>query len=250
MGILKKMVIVTLIAILFTACNDDEGHSLDTYYVEMATVINPNLNSTFFLQLDDNSLLWTVASNYYNYRPKDGQRIISNYTILWDKTATGKYDYDIKLNSAYNVLTKGIFNITTNTQDSIGNDSVYIDQMWIGSDYLNVEFLYPGYNKTHFISLVKDNSKLYSDGKLHLEFRHNANGDAPIYNKSGIVSFNLKAIKDTLSTNDINLAIHVNIPNQAADKVYLLKYTKNINLTQYKMPKFKVTEESSQNKIE
>lgn len=250
MRMFKTFFVVLFTIIFFSACNDDEGYSLDKFYVEMATVVNPNLNTAFFLQLDDNVLLWTAASNYYNYIPKDGQRIIANYTLLWDKTETGKYDFDVKLNSAYNVLTKGIFDVTPNTNDSIGNDSIVIDQMWIGSDYLNVEFIYPGYSKVHYINLVNDASKFYNDGKLHLEFRHNANGDSPIYSKKGIVSFNLKAIKDTLTSNERELAIHVNIPNQTTDKVYSLKYTLNKNLQQYQTTKPRNVEDGIQNKIE
>lgn len=220
--------------LVFVSCHDDENNnSLNDFHISIATVENPNLSSNFLFRLDDNSLMFASSTNIPFYIPKDGQRIIANYSII-SKMATGSiFDYSVKLNDAYPVLTKSIFPITTATQDSIGNDSVLIDEMWIGSDYLNVKFIYPGFNKIHFINLVSDSSKVYTDGKIHLEFRHNANGDVPTYYKSGIVSFSLKSLKSKATDGKLNLIIHVNIPSQAADKTYPLTYTIGSYLVQY-----------------
>jgi hypothetical protein len=115
----------------------------------------------------------------------------------------------VRVNDVYEVLTKGIFNITPATQDSIGNDKISIGDIWVGGDYLNVEFVYPGYNRTHFINLVSDASKTYTDGKVHLEFRHNDNGDAPTYNQWGMASFNIRSLRQTPG-NKVELVIHTN----------------------------------------
>lgn len=222
-----KIFLLSLFVPFFVGCDldDDDGYIINNYYTDIATVQNPDSLSAFFFRLDNDKLMWTVASNFYNYRPKDGQRIIANYSILFDKRATGLYDYDVKLNNVYTVLTKGIFQITPATQDSIGNDSISISDIWIGSDYLNVEFVYPGYNKTHYINLVSDNLKAYTDGKTHLEFRHNANGDTPTYMRKGIVSFNLKSLQTSAVVDKtISLVIHVNVPDQVAEKTYSLTY--------------------------
>ena len=213
-------------ALLLTACFNDDGYSLDKYWIDIATVDNPQERSEFFLRLDDSTLLWTAASNFNNYRPKDGQRVIANYTVLSDKRATGMYDYDVKLNDVYTVLTKGIFQITPEKQDSIGHDSIYVTEMWIGSKFLNVEFYYYGYSKTHFINLVSDSLKTYDDDKVHLEFRHNANNDAPVYKRWGIVSFDISTLQ-TNAADSVNLVIHVNKPNQVEDQLFELTYRYN-----------------------
>ncbi len=178
------------------------------------------------MNLDNNKRLWTAASELKYYRPKDGQRVIANYTLLSDKPVGASYNHDIKLNDVYEVLTKGIFKITPATQDSIGNDYVYIRDMWIGSDYLNVRFDYPGGNKVHYINLVSDSLKTYTDGKIHLEFRHNANDDYPHFNLSGIVSFNLKSLQ-VADKNEVKIVVHArefNMPESSSTYNLTYKY--------------------------
>ncbi len=238
MKTVTKFFLLFLLITLFTGCNDDNNY-YEKYWVNIATVQNPDSVSTFFFRLDNNDLMWTEQTNFRDYRPKDGQRIIANYTILSDKRATGLYDYDVKLNDVYPVLTKGIFQITPATQDSIGNDSIYISDMWIGSDYLNVEFQYEGYNQTHYINLVSDTSKVYTDGKIHLEFRHNANNDAPYYYRNGIVSFNLKSLQADSTSGALDLVISVNVPNKAADETYELTYKYGDSTPTYRSVQFK-----------
>jgi len=225
MKTLKQVLMVTLMGGLLASCSDfeDDGYSLDKFWVDIATVENPDSNNVFFLELDDSTLMWTAASAFHNYTPKDGQRVIANYTILADKRPTGLYDYDVRLNDVYEVLTKPIFNITPATQDSIGNDSVEVTDTWIGSKYLNVEFAFYGNDKMHFINLVKDNSKSYNDGKVHLGFRHNSRGDAERYRRYGIVSFDISSLIDP-ARESVPLVIHVNKPNQAAEQLIELTF--------------------------
>jgi hypothetical protein len=210
---------------LFMACDDNyDYYQHDHYRVDMGTVINPNFNSRFSFLLDNNRLIQVTETNVPSFIPKDGQRIIANYTILSETKADSTVTRNVKLNNAYTVLTKGIFNITPATQDSIGHDSIYIRDMWIGSDYLNVEFAYWGNNKTHYINLVSDASKVYTDGKTHLEFRHNGNGDTPTYYLRGIVSFRLKSLQPQATANSLDLVIHVKEPYHSVEKMYAITY--------------------------
>lgn len=210
MKLIKKLAFIMLFALLLVSCKDD-GYSLDYYWIDIATVENPTQRSAFFFRLDDNTLMFTAASNLLDYyRPIDGQRIVANYTILNDKPAGSSYDHDVKLNNVYNVLTKEIYDITPETEDSIGNAPIMISDMWIGGDYLNIQFRYFGLNKIHFVNLISDASKTYDDGKIHLEFRHNAYNDMQSYLKRGIVSFNLKSLQeDTEGVDRLELVIHV-----------------------------------------
>ena len=200
------------------------GYPYNNYRIDIATVKNPGSTSNFSFVLDNNQIMQITQTSVPTFNPVDGQRIIANYTILTQTKVDSVYNRTVILNNAVNVLTKGIFKITPAKQDSIGHDSIAIRDLWIGNDFLNIEFAYLGNNKTHFINLVSDALKTYTDGKTHLEFRHNGNGDAPTYYLKGIVSFNLKSLQTGVSGNVLNLAIHVKVPNQTSEKVYNIPY--------------------------
>ena len=222
----SKYLLIILLLPLLVACKDffDDifNDKTTVYHVDIATVKNPTLSSKFFFVLDNNQIMQITQTNLPSFVPKDGQRIIANYSIL---SKTDSTNVPVKLFDASSVLTKGIFQITPATQDSIGHDSIYLRDMWIGNDFLNIEFSYWGYGRTHYINLVSDVSKVYTDGKTHLEFRHNGNGDTPTYLLRGIVSFNLKSLQTGVTGNSLDLVIHVNVPYQATEQMYNLTYT-------------------------
>ena len=207
---MKKLLFIVLLFPFLIACNDDDlNDNQKEQLLDIATVDNPDQKTDFYFLTDKKERMWVKSSALAYYRPKDGQRIVVNYSILADAPQSSTYKYTVRVNDVYEVLTKGIFNITPATQDSIGNDKISIGDIWVGGDYLNVEFVYPGYNRTHFINLVSDASKTYTDGKVHLEFRHNDNGDAPTYNQWGMASFNIRSLRQTPG-NKVELVIHTN----------------------------------------
>lgn len=222
---MKKLFLSILLIPLLLSCNDENRYSIEKNWIDIATVENPSQNLVYSMRLDNGDRLWTIASDLTYYRPKNGQRIIAKYTILSDRSDTATYKHNVRLNDVYEILTKGIFKIKPATQDSIGSDQIEIRDMWIGSDYLNVEFEYPGYNKMHYINLVSDSTKTYADDKIHLEFRHNANNDYPSYSKWGMVSFDLRSLQLHNSlTDSVNLVIHTQEFASPVDKSYALTY--------------------------
>jgi len=76
--------------------------------------------------------------------------------------------------------------------------------------------------------LVSDASKVYNDGKIHLEFRHNANKDAGVIMKEGLVSFDIRSLLPVTTANTIpapvTLVIHVNVANLANEKTFEFKF--------------------------
>ena len=235
-----NFLIIFLFLPIFMGCdNNFDGYSTDNYRVELATVKNPNLNARFSLLLDNNQLIQITETNLPSFIPKDGQRVIVNYSVLSAMKSDSTYKSNVRLNDAISVLTKGIFRITPSTQDSIGHDSISIREMWIGNDFLNIEFAYLGNNKTHYINLVSDVSKVYTDGKIHLEFRHNGNGDIPTYYYKGIVSFNLKSLQTGTTSNSLNLVVHVKVPYQSMEKMYNITYNFGPITLLYGTPEFK-----------
>lgn len=192
---------------LAMSCEND-GLSLGDQWLDYAVVDNPNSEPYFFLHTDDGDLLWVAATNFHGYRPKSGQRVIINYTKLSNKPEGADYDHDVKLNDVYNILTKGVFELTEATQDSIGRDPLVVRDMWVSYDFLNVKFSYNGFNKTHYITLAHDASDEYDDGKIHLELRHNSHKDQEVYRYNGIASFNLSSLKAGTDGDRIDIVIH------------------------------------------
>ena len=239
----SKYFLLIMLMPLFMACDNNYdgynyGYSINNYRIDIATVKNTTSTDKFSFLLDNNQLMQITQSNVPTFIPVDGQRIIANYTILSRTKVDSVTNSNVKLNDASLVLTKGIFKITPATQDSIGNDSITIRDMWIGADFLNVEFAYLGYNKTHYINLVSDASKVYTDGKTHLEFRHNGNGDAPTYYLTGIVSFKLKSLQTGVTGTVLNLVIHVKVPHQTAERMYNIPYYFGPTTNLYGAPEF------------
>lgn len=221
---MKKYVLILLLPLLaFMSCDNDDGYSLDDFWVGMATVDNPEGGPYFYLTLDDNEKLWIVATNLLNYRPQTGQRILADFTILNDKPEGSAYDHDVRLNDAYNVLTKRVIDITPAMQDSIGNDPIQIRDVWVGSDYINIRFLYQWGNRQHMLNLVRDVSKEYNDGRVHLEFRHNAYEDTQNRTAGGLVSFDAKPLQRLTTGDELPLTIHVRT-GESQERTYDLTY--------------------------
>ena len=169
---------------------------------------------------------------------------IAIVTVSCDsKKETSKINFNIlQLNDVYEILTKGIFNLTPETNDSIGNDYIFIEDIWVGSNFLNVEFVYTGANKTHYINLVSESTKTYDDGKIHLEFRHNANGDYPSYNRWGVVSFDLKSLETTTS-DKAELVIHTNeYDNGDNENTYAITYKYGLQAATNSIRKIRIGE--------
>lgn len=223
---MKKYFLFLLLSVFTLTSCDDDGYSLDKFWVSLATVENPNNEPYFFLHLDDGTILWIGATNYLNYRPATGQRVLADYTLLSDRPEGSNYDHDAKLNDAYNILTKGIVEVTPETQDSIGRDPIVVRDIWVGSDYLNIRFAYRGFNKRHMLNLVSDASKTYDDGKVHLEFRHNAFEDNTTRTLTGWVSFHLASLQENAGGNTLDLVIHV-IESEGKEVTYEQTYKFN-----------------------
>lgn len=190
--IIKTILLTCLVVITpfsMQSCNDD-GYSLGDFSLSYATV--KRATNTYYLQLDSGQKMW-VSAGYLGYQGVDGQRVIANYTILGD--SQGEFDYYVKVNNLWNILTKNIEKVETEKQDKdFGNDKLYrINNMWLGGGYINVDFAFflPQSNIQHRISLVENRLEEYpDDGYLYLELRYNSYDNISNYVEDGMVSFN------------------------------------------------------------
>ncbi|MFA7494529.1 MAG: NigD-like protein [Proteiniphilum sp.] len=204
-AVLKISILLAGILLAIPSC-DDNGRSPGDIYISIATVV-PEGENSYSLQLDNGKRLWPSAGNL-RYTPKENQRVFLNYTILWDNHNT--YDYDIKVNDIWDILTKQAIELNAMNEESIGNDPVRIKDIWVGRDYLNVSFLFNyGGVKPHLINLVENTlSSGASADAIDLEFRHNAYESTQTKLYEGFVCFDLKPFrKDNADSVDLSIKV-------------------------------------------
>lgn len=228
--ILGTITLAMFVAIGLQSCDDSDDYSLGDFWVDIATIETDNNSSAYWFILDDGTTLWPAASDI-QYLPEKGQRIILNYSILSDQK--DGFDHYIRINYIWNILTKKTIVLTATNADSIGNDPVKINDMWIGNHYLNVDFSFNyGGIRPHAINLV-ENSLIPDpqDGKIHLEFRHNAYGSTSNRLYDGLVCFDLKPYQNN-STDSVTFAIKVLDWNTGDDVTYDIVYKYGENSTE------------------
>jgi len=206
---MKKIVFLIIVSffLVFTGCNnDDDGYSLNNVWIGLGIVESTESNR---IVLDDGEVIVPVAyGGYYPGYDNDnsgnhqeieaGDRVLVNFTILDDEVneAGEIVTYYVRLNSAKKVLMKGILDITPETQDSIGNDPIVVQEYWITNNLLNLELKYWGRNEIHFINLVKKPGVLTSANQpFELEIRHNSNDDDESIPYVALVSFKLDSLQ-------------------------------------------------------
>lgn len=200
---------------MLQACDDD--NSLGKFYVRMATV-HAIGGSSYYLETDNGKTLWPSATAIPQYKPVDGQRVIADYTPLG---TLQEYDEAIRVNYLYNVLTKQVEELTAENEEVFGNDPARIRAMWIGGNYLNIQFEFNvPYQKAHRVSLVwnttTDKPLIDDEGYINLEYRYNNQADISPYVRRSFVSYNLLEYGPNSTTLEGVAGLKVKI-NTAAD---------------------------------
>jgi len=197
---MKKLLILLIAGVtagLMTGCNMNDGYSTHDAWVGFGLVQKDATSTTFTIKMDDGEILYPAAnSNLWNDLD-DNDRVLTNFTILGNKfNDEHNEEYYVKINSLRKILYKGIFEITPQKEDSIGNDPIIVKDRWTKNNLLNFELKYWGGNKVHFINLVKQPGAVNPDnGPVILELRHNTNGDTDHIPLSAMVTFDLSSLK-------------------------------------------------------
>ncbi len=192
-----KTLIWTLIVscIALTSCNDDWSDSDNLNYGVSRATISSVEEGDFRLKTDlGNELL--VVSDIGEYEPKIGQRVILNFVIEEQIDSL----YKIDLLNLREILTKEVEQVVTVEEDmEFGNDPIELLDIWCAGGYLNVNFRFVGSGMiSHRVSVVENTLvNNPSDGKIYLEFRHNAYDDEYIRGFKGTASYNLAPYKTT-----------------------------------------------------
>lgn len=217
---------VTLLIIILSssfACNDNDGYSLGDFRISVATVV-PEGGLTYSLLLDNGAKLWPSNTDVL-YRPSNKeQRVFVNYTILSGEM--GDYDHYIKVNDIWNILTKPVIELNKQNADSIGNDNVRVNDLWIGNGYLNTAFSFNfSGERPHAINMVQN--KMIGDedaGVLELELRHNSFNSMSTALFDGFACFDLKPFREEGKD---SIPITIKVKDWKGNKEYKLMYRYN-----------------------
>lgn len=198
---MKKIVFGILVAFVFvfTACNNDDGYSLNDMWVGFGVLKGEDPGS-YEIIMDNKAVLVSVASSSPGWQDHfdSGDRVLVNYTILdEDLNSDGSVNfYYVKVNGIDDILMKGILDITPEIEDSIGNDPIIVEKYWVTDSLLNFKLKYWGYNEIHFLNLVKQPGEVIADDQpIQLELRHNANDASDSVPYTAFVSFSLNELR-------------------------------------------------------
>lgn len=198
----------------FIACDDDGDLS---YYTDMATV--ENRDGQWILQSDNCGTLIPDNTAILTEREADNenQRVIAAFNFF-DKE--NRSNQGIELYDIYRILTKDVYQMPANDEakaDSIGNDPISIGKIITSPLHINIYFSIFGEHSDikHFINLITvgENAEPDSDGTLHVEFRHNNEGDHPRIALPGWIAFPLESIPGYTEGKTKRLSIKVNEGN-------------------------------------
>jgi len=199
---MKKVLELSLIVLAMiglSACDlDDDDYSQGNIWVDFGLVESNEDGSDFLIRVDDGYAIIPVNQNQIDSEEySNNTRVIVNYTIVGDKVTEGdNQQYYAKINQLRKVLYKGVIDLMPEIEDSIGNDPIHVENVWVSDHMLNFRLQYYGSSKSHFVNLVKQPVEITADNlPVELELRHNTNGDDLAYMMSAYVTFDLSLLQ-------------------------------------------------------
>lgn len=182
---------------LLHACLDDDTTNHHQLTIGTIKVVD---GQEYYFALDEGTKMYPGdTTNIHNYTVVPEQRAFVYFDLLEEKVSG--YDYNAAIYRIENILTKDIYLMPAEKEDSIGDDRINITNMWIANDHLNIQYQIhydDTSNKSHMLNLIVNEAaddKNDKEDYLTLEFRHNAYGEAQRKLGPGIVSFRLNNIR-------------------------------------------------------
>ncbi len=194
------LILLALSSLLYTSCDDDDNDiSWGNYYMSVGTVTKSV--DSLYITTDKGNVLKPLSSHVSTKFLEDNMRVLVDFRILSDADDNESYNYYIDIFDVDEILTKPVFKFDSETpkevKDSIGNDLVRISDIWSHKDYINVEFVYGGGSKSHYINLVYDaENGTTENGEIILELKHNDNNDPYKHRIWGLASFDVSSFEE------------------------------------------------------
>ena len=178
-----------------SSCGDDDYNSLTAFCLSYGVVEKPSAGN-YTIRLDDGKVLYPYTSNIASHYFENDMRLFVDYTILQNADTESTYDHYVRINGAKEILTKDILLFSEEINDSLGYDPIELQEPWISNGFITFEYLFGGGDTKHMVNLVQHET-LMEDGRVLLEFRHNAHKDPRNYKIQGAVAFRIeKAFPD------------------------------------------------------
>jgi hypothetical protein len=191
----KYFLTVLLFAFLFIiGCKKDSVDEALEYYSSIG-MISITTDSAIITTDTDKRLLITNRNMIASVNNND--RVIVFFNKL-DQTIPKGITYVIQVSSIEKVLVKPVFELTTKTLDSIGNNALFVNSLWIAKKYLNLDYSYYGGQLPHLINLTRTQGTLRTD-TIDLEIKHNQNGDTGTTWLYNFVSFDLSSLQNNVT---------------------------------------------------
>jgi len=228
----KKLFIISIVLSTILLVNiscDDNSRSLGNFGIDIATVI-PESENSYSLLLDNGKKLWPAATAV-DYTNINKERVLLNYTIL--SSERDGFDHYVKVNDLWRILTKNIIELDYQNEDSIGNDPIKANAVWVGGDYLNVSFHFNyGGERPHLINLVGNKTSTeVKNGIIELELRHNSFNSQAERLYEGFICFDLKPLRQN-HADSVKLSVKVKqwseqTDNNTKETIYDVVYRYN-----------------------
>ncbi|WP_044084526.1 NigD1/NigD2 family lipoprotein [Marinilabilia salmonicolor] len=178
----------------FTSCLDDDQESTPMRYLEMGIV---KMGDTDEIRVfTDSELLLELDSYPTGFDYEEDQRVMIQYSVSKLNQESEDYDYLVDVSSVQEVRLKDVIELNEENRDTIGDDQIYINEVWVSGDFLNVDFYFYGDGEVHYINVVKDPEEQTDDpSKVYLQVRHDARDDDMLERYRGIMSFKLAPLQ-------------------------------------------------------
>ncbi len=188
MKILKFPLMSAAFIVFLVAC---EKEAEEQYYSTLGTL---NIqNDSILIESDQNNTLYIQNKSSVTSDYEDGDRIVASFTLI-DRELPPGIDYIIDLYDIEKVYTATILEYNEGRGDTLGNDPIQVDGIWLAMDFMNLNFSYLGGQIAHDINLVYYPDSTQNDTVM-IEIMHNDYDDGGNVPLSSFVSFDLSPIQ-------------------------------------------------------
>lgn len=132
-----SMCLCAVVAVMLTACSDDEGVVYGDFNYDMVTYSGENEGSSVFTfqTYNDSPLITLLASNVSSPDMPVGQRLLLNYVVKEDLGGNAQL---VKVNGYSKVNTDTILVLQQEIVDTLKMDDMKLKSIWRTGNYLNI----------------------------------------------------------------------------------------------------------------
>jgi hypothetical protein len=216
---MKKVMIILVVAISIIATNCAKEDDNAYFPYSAIGLLHITTDSTILVSDENERLLikTSISSDF-----KDNDRVVIQFKET-EETLPQGINSVIEVGEVIKVLTKPIFVLQSQFIDSIGDDELTINSLWVGKNYLNLNFTYYGGYQDHYINLTRQPGDIRTD-TVELAIKHNNNEDSGNSGFYAFVSFDLTTLKNDVADSVILHITAKEFNSRTYNKFFTYKY--------------------------